>query len=98
MVRHVGALDSDLTELAQHWVRQHPNDTSSAELEANLGYERVWKPEAIARANRRLLVTYGWVVLSLATAIFCLIEANASSGKKISPKARKPSFVHKGGL
>jgi hypothetical protein len=96
MVRHVGALDNDRTELAQNWVRRHPNEASPAELEANLGYERVWRPAAIARANRRLLFTYGWVVLSLATSIFCLIEANARSKKKTAAKAQKPSSVHKG--
>jgi hypothetical protein len=93
MVRHVKASDKDRTDSAQNWVRQHPDKASPAELEANLGYENVWKQEPIARANTQLLLTYGWLVLSLATAIFCLIEANAGSDKKNADKALKPSAV-----
>jgi hypothetical protein len=93
MVRHVRASDKDRTDLAQNWARQHPNEASPADLEANLPYEKIWKPESIARANRRLLLTYGWVVLSLATAIFCLIEANAGSDKKNADETLKPNAV-----
>jgi len=39
------------------------------------------------------LLTYGWVVLSLATAIFCLIEANAGSDKKNADETLKPNAV-----
>lgn len=87
MVRHVKASDNDLTDLALDWIRQHPNEASAAEMEANLGYERIWKQEALARANNRLLLTYGWVVLSLAMAVFCLVEANAGFDKKLVRKA-----------
>ncbi|MGC2661150.1 MAG: hypothetical protein WA324_24615 [Bryobacteraceae bacterium] len=77
--QHVRGLDTDRTELAQKWILEHPTEASPADLEANLPYDQIWKPESLVRANRRLLLTYGWVVLSLATAVFCLVEANASS-------------------
>src|SRR6266567_6031324 len=60
--QHVRGSDADRTLLAEDWVREHPGDSSPAELEANLPYNQIWKPESIARANRRLLLTYGWVV------------------------------------
>jgi len=97
MVRHVRASDKDRTDLAENWVREHPNEASPADLEANLPYEKIWRPEAIARANRRLLLTYGWVVLSLATAIFCLMEANAGSGKATRNTATRVSAAQRGG-
>ena len=87
--QHVRGGDSDRTALAKNWIREHPAESSPADLEANLPYEQIWNPESILRANRRLLLTYGWVVLSLTTAVFCLVEANASSSKTArSPEMR----------
>jgi len=97
MVRHVRASDKDRTGIAQDWVLAHPNEASPADLEANLPYEKIWNPEAIARANKRLLLTYGWVVLSLATTIFCLIEANSGSDKGTRNKAMRVNAVQRRG-
>ncbi|MGA2099387.1 MAG: hypothetical protein ABSH39_24170 [Candidatus Acidiferrum sp.] len=77
--QHVRGLDTDLTALARRWILEHPAEASPADLEANLPYNQIWKQESIIRANRLLLLTYGWMVLSLATAMFCLVEANASA-------------------
>jgi len=88
--RHVRGADKDRTPIAEQWGRQHPEELSPADLEANLPYNQIWTPESIRAANRRLLLTYGWLVLALATAVFCLIEANSSSlGPKRSAKAEK---------
>jgi hypothetical protein len=76
--RHVRGADKDRTPLATQWVRQHPLESTGADLEANLPYDQIWTPDSIRSANRRLLLTYGWLVLSLATAVFCLLEANSS--------------------
>jgi hypothetical protein len=97
MVQHVRGSDKDRAELAQNWVREHPNEASPADLEANMPYEKIWKPEAIARANRRLLLNYGWVVLSLATATFCLIEANAGSGQETRKAGIRAGAVQRRG-
>jgi hypothetical protein len=88
--QHVRGFDTDRTELTQNWILKHPTEASPADLEANLPYNQIWKPESIVKANRRLLLTYGWVVLSLATSVFCLVEANAFSrnaGGSARPRA-----------
>jgi len=91
VARHVQAPAADLTDLAKDYVGRNPGDSSAAELERNLPSDQIWHKEAVARANRILLVTYLWLVLTLATAVFCLIEANAFGWRRGNrPTGKEP--------
>jgi len=85
LARRVQASQSDLTELAKDYILRNPNDASAAELERNLPSDQIWNKPAVDRINRLLLLTYLWLVMALATALFCLIEANSSG---LKPAAR----------
>jgi len=78
-VRHLAGDPSSLTAVAKRWAEQHPDESSPGALEQNLPDGGVWTPDGLGAARRRLQLTYVWLVVALATAIFCLIEANASS-------------------
>jgi len=67
--------DSDLTKEAREWVQTHYKPEAS-ELVRKFPPGRVWTEESIERAKSILLLSYGSLVLSLAAAVFCLIEAN----------------------
>ena len=84
VARHVQASANDLTALARDFVLRNPNEASAADLERSLPPDQIWTTDAIARVNRILLLTYLWLVLTLSTAVFCLIEANAFA---LKPKA-----------
>jgi hypothetical protein len=90
--RHVQGSMNDLTDLANDYVRRNPSDISPAELERNLPSDQIWTKPAIAKANRLLLMTYCWLVLALATAIFSLVEANSPRAKS----GRSASRAHAG--
>ena len=77
VARHVQASDKDLTELARDYIRRNPSEASAAELERNLPSDQIWNKQAIAKTNTYLLLTYLCLVLTLATAVFSLIEANS---------------------
>jgi hypothetical protein len=88
VARHVQASADDLTELARDYVLRNPNDSSAAQLELNLPSDEIWNKKAVARTSRKLLLTYVWLTMSLATAVFCLIEANSL---QLRSKAKSPS-------
>ena len=71
--------DNDLTEVAREWARENPLESSPAVLARKLPEDDIWTRDSIEHAKTILLVSYGSMVLSLATAIFCLIEANAEA-------------------
>jgi hypothetical protein len=71
--------ESGLTEVAKEWVKENPLDSGPAVLARKFPPGQVWTQESIEHARTILLMSYSALVLSLATAIFCLIEANASS-------------------
>lgn len=75
----VNGSESGLTEVAKEWVRENPRESSPAVLARKFPPGQVWTQESIERAKTILLFTYSSLVLSLATAIFCLVEANADS-------------------
>jgi 4-amino-4-deoxy-L-arabinose transferase-like glycosyltransferase len=75
--RHMKASDRDLTDLAKDYIARNPTDSCQACLELNLPADQIWKSEGMKSARNKLLVLYLSMVVFLATAIFCLIEANS---------------------
>jgi hypothetical protein len=89
--RHLKASDHDLTELAKDYIARNPTDSCPACLELNLPSDQIWKPEAMNSARNKLLMLYLSMVVFLAAAIFCLIEAN-------SPAVRREQRANKQNL
>jgi hypothetical protein len=54
----------------------------------NLPSDQIWKASAVASAKQQLLLTYAWLVLTSATALFSLIEANSPTAKTPRPPKR----------
>jgi hypothetical protein len=77
--------DTDLQKIAKEWVQEQPLEPDASDLVRKFPPGQVWTKESIEHATTILLVSYGSLVLSLATAIFCLIEANADA--RLSPSA-----------
>lgn len=66
----------ELTETAKKFIKENPNNYSPGELELELPYKDIWTADSIANAKMILLVNYTALVLFIATAVFCLLEAN----------------------
>jgi hypothetical protein len=66
----------ELTAQAQQFIRENPGNYSPAQLELNLEYEDIWTENSVSKAKMILILNYTLLVISLATAIFCLLEAN----------------------
>lgn len=78
--RKVCASDVYLTSHARQYKQTNPS-ANAEDLEQNLPDGDIWLAQGIKRAEMTLLVTYVVFVLSIAGAIFCLLEANVSEGK-----------------
>lgn len=79
--RKINASDAYLTEQARQFVSIAPNDAIPERLSHNFPADEIWRKEGIERAELILNTTYAFLVLSLASAIFCLLEANLSVTK-----------------
>jgi hypothetical protein len=75
-IRHIAASEEYFTPSVKTYISEHPGEASPAQLERNFNYDDIWTSEGIARSERMLLAMYAWLVLTLASAIFCLLEAN----------------------
>jgi hypothetical protein len=73
----VKGADTELTQDAKEWIQENPRETSPGTLARKLPKDDIWTPASVEHARSVLLGTYALLVLSLATAIFCLLEANA---------------------
>lgn len=73
--RHISASDRYLTPDAHQFKLANPNATVE-DLTQNLPDGDVWTREGIERTSLLLLATYTTLVLAIAAAIFCLLEAN----------------------
>jgi hypothetical protein len=78
----VNGSESGLTEVAKEWIRENPRESIPAVLVRKFPPGQVWTQESIEHARTILLVSYGSLVLSLATAIFCLVEANTNGERQ----------------
>ena len=75
--RKICAADTYLTPDAARYRLTNPGATAE-DLEQNLSDNDIWTSAGIERAETALLVSYLVLVLSIAAAVFCLIEANMS--------------------
>jgi hypothetical protein len=75
----VNGSQNGLTEVAKEWVKENPLESSPAVLARKFPPGQVWTQKSIEHARTILVISYSSLVLSLATAIFCLIEANADT-------------------
>jgi hypothetical protein len=77
--------DDGLTKVVKEWLQEQPYVPDASELVRKFPPGQVWEKEAIERARTTLLLSYAALVLSLATSIFCLLEANAetSAARKV---------------
>jgi hypothetical protein len=66
----------EYAEGAKNFIKENPGTYSPGELELELPYKDIWTAESIAKAKMILLINYIALVLSIATAVFCLLEAN----------------------
>jgi len=78
--RQVGASDEYLTSDARQYKLAHP-DATAEELTQNLPDDDVWTRAGIDRTELELLAVYAGLLLALAGAIFCLLEANLKEFK-----------------
>ena len=73
----------ELTSTAKTFIAKHPGQYSPGQLELKLPSDDIWTPESIAKAKMILLINYLALVLSIASAIFCLLEANFKSPGRV---------------
>lgn len=64
------------TQTTKDFIAREPGNYLPAELEKNLAYEDIWTPGSVELAKFLLLANYLCLILSISTAIFCLLEAN----------------------
>jgi hypothetical protein len=83
--RQIGAPDKYLTSDARQYKAANPS-AGVDDLLQNLPDGDVWSSDGIERTSLLLLISYMALVLALAGAIFCLLEANLRArGKQEGP-------------
>jgi len=75
-VQRLRGLDNDFTPEVKRFIEQNHGQTDPKILAQNFELGDIWSAESLRVAGTKLLIVYVWLVLSLATAIFCLLEAN----------------------
>jgi hypothetical protein len=81
-ILRVKGSDDGLTKVAKEWIADQPYAPDASELVRKFPPGQVWEKESIESAKTTLLLSYGALVLSLATSIFCLLEANTDGAKR----------------
>jgi len=79
-VQRIRGGDADFTPEVKAFLRDHPEESSPQKLARKFDLDEIWSSESLRQARTRLLALYAWLVLSLATAVFCLLEANVVVG------------------
>lgn len=67
----------ELTQTAKDFIEREGRNLTPAELEQNLSYEDIWTENSLAKARLLLSSNYLCLILSISSAIFCLLEANS---------------------
>jgi hypothetical protein len=87
VVQRVRGADTGFTPEVKAFLKDHPDESSPQELARKFDLDEIWTTESLRQARTRLLALYAWLVLSLATAVFCLLEANVAVGAKEAMRA-----------
>jgi hypothetical protein len=99
-VQRVQGGDVGFTPELKAFLKDHPHESSSPqELARKFDLDEIWTAESLRQARTRLLALYAWLVLSLATAVFCLLEANVAVGGEeptSAPPARETPVTQLG--
>jgi hypothetical protein len=81
-VQRLRALDKDFTQPVKDFLKDKPESEKRLErLARNFELYDIWTQESIEHAASKLTELYAWLVLSLASAVFCLLEANSSANR-----------------
>jgi hypothetical protein len=75
----VKASDEGFTKIVKEWLRDQAYEPEASDLVRKFPPGQVWEKGAIESAKSKLLISYASLVLSLASAIFCLLEANSDA-------------------
>ncbi|MBF0559542.1 MAG: hypothetical protein HQL08_12280 [Nitrospirae bacterium] len=86
--RHLMAGVQELTVESKNWIETHPYEKSACDLEMNLPSDQIWDSSAMLAAGKRLMLLYTWLVISLSTALFSLVEANSPYGRTVSNNSK----------
>lgn len=81
----------EYTQTARDFMRDNPGNWTPGKLELQLPYEDIWTDASVEKAKMLLLVNYVSLVLSIAAAIFCLLEANL---KRSAPRKGTRAAAH----
>ncbi len=82
--------DADVTPEVKVFLTSHPDAKDPKALARNFEPSQIWTDDSLKQAGSRLSLLYTWLILSLATTVFCLLEANASKDKSSAPAAPVP--------
>lgn len=85
--KKICASDTYLTDDARAYKIARPEDATPEGLERNLPTGDVWTTQGIAKAQQILLVAYAILVLTISSAIFCLLEATLGIKVPATPAA-----------
>lgn len=98
-VQRIRGLDSDFSPLVKTYLREHPGESSDPQNLARKveNLSDLWTPESLVNARTRLMVLYAWLVLSLAAAVFCLLEGNAIAPARRGAGSGRPKTQLSGG-
>ena len=79
------ASDAYLTDDARAYKTAHPADATPEALDRNLPNGDIWTSQGITRAQQTLLAAYAILVLTISSAIFCLLEATLGNKTSAAP-------------
>lgn len=78
----------ELTQTAKDFIEREPGNYGPAQLQQNLDYQDIWTESSVAKSRLLLLSNYLCLILSISTAIFCLLEANSNVYSRTARKKR----------
>jgi hypothetical protein len=71
----------DYTDDVKKFLKIHPEEGTPGKLIQDFDINEIWTEDSLRQAESKLVRLYAWLVLSLSTSIFCLLEANVVEPK-----------------
>jgi len=90
-VQRLRGLDTNFTQPVKDFLKSNPQESAPERLARNFELDQIWTQQSMDRAASKLTALYAWLVLSLATAVFCLLEANSSASRSLAQTSQTPS-------